>query len=43
MTIITPVPIILKSVEDVEVDYKNEKLGIKCTVNTKYGDIYVKI
>ena len=33
----------IKSVEDVEVDYKNEKLGIKCTVNTKYGDIYVKI
>ena len=33
----------IKSVEDVEVDYKNEKLGIKCTVSTKYGDIYVKI
>ena len=33
----------IKSVEDVEVDYKNEKLGIKCTVSTKYGDLYVKI
>ena len=33
----------IKSVEDVEVDYKNEKLEIKCMVRTKYGDIYAKI
>ena len=33
----------IKSVEDVAVNKQEEKLNISCTVNTKYGDIYVKI
>ena len=33
----------IKSVEDVVVNKQEEKLNISCTVNTKYGDIYVKI
>lgn len=33
----------IKSVEDVEIKKEEEKLNITCTVNTKYGDLYVKI
>ena len=33
----------IKSVEDVVVNKQEEKLNISCTVNTKYGDIYIKI
>ena len=33
----------IKSVEDVVVNKQEEKLNISCTVNTKYGDLYVKI
>ena len=33
----------IKSVEDVAVNKQEEKLNISCTVNTKYGDIYIKI
>ena len=33
----------IKSVEDVEIKKEEEKLNITCKVNTKYGDLYVKI
>ena len=33
----------IKSVEDVTINKDLDKLNITCTVNTKYGDIYVKI
>ena len=33
----------IKSVEDVAVNKQEEKLNISCTVNTKYGDLYIKI
>ena len=33
----------IKSVEDVAVNKDLDKLNITCTVNTKYGDVYVKI
>lgn len=33
----------IKSVEDVAVNKDLDKLNITCTVNTKYGEIYVKI
>lgn len=33
----------IKSVEDVSVNKDLDKLNIICTVNTKYGDVYVKI
>lgn len=33
----------IKSVEDVSVNKDLDKLNITCTVNTKYGDVYVKI
>ena len=33
----------IKSVEDVVVNKQEEKLNISCMVNTKYGDIYIKI
>ena len=33
----------IKSVEDVAIEKTNDLLKITCTVNTKYGDIYVKI
>lgn len=33
----------IKSVEDVAINKQEEKLNISCTVNTKYGDLYIKI
>mgnify|MGYP002622577769 FL=1 len=33
----------IKSVEDVAINKDLDKLNITCNVNTKYGDIYVKI
>lgn len=33
----------IKSVEDISVNKQEEKPNISCTVNTKHGDIYVKI
>ena len=33
----------IKSVEDVAVNKDLDKLNITCTVNIKYGDVYVKI
>ena len=33
----------IKSVEDVAINKDLDKLNITCTVNTKYGDAYVKI
>ena len=32
----------IKSVEDVVVNKDLDKLNITCTINTKYGDVYVK-
>ena len=33
----------IKSVEDVSVNKDLDMLNITCMVNTKYGDVYVKI
>ena len=33
----------IKSVEDVAINKDLDKLNITCIVNTKYGDVYVKI
>ena len=33
----------IKSVEDMVANKQEEKLNISCMVNTKYGDIYIKI
>ena len=33
----------IKLVEDVSVNKDLDKLNITCMVNTKYGDVYVKI
>ncbi len=33
----------IKSVEDVSVNKDLDKLNITCMVNTRYGDVYVKI
>ena len=33
----------IKSVEDVEINKDLDKLNITCMVNTKFGDVYVKI